>query len=297
MGSITLAEGATYIEDGGGTVTSITSGDVNRITVTGTTTPVISAPDTPVYVGITLTNGTIVTAPSNATDITNKQYVDDAVSGGGLGTVLSFSFNDANGFTGTVTNPTSTPELTLSFDTSGLVPYTGATGNVNLGANSLTVDSLNVSGLSVSKLVGTDGSKDIVNYTLVQGSGIGISQVGTDITISSTLPSLVWNDISTTSQAITAGNGYVSHSASQTTFTLPATASFGSSFSILYLAPSSGQLLQNAGQTIIAGDSQTTSGTSGRIDNIDYGDVLTVLCTAANTEFMVISPIGNFNVV
>lgn len=34
-------------------------------------------------------------------------------SAGGAGTVTSFSFTDANGFAGTVTNPTTTPNLTL----------------------------------------------------------------------------------------------------------------------------------------------------------------------------------------
>jgi hypothetical protein len=36
--------------------------------------------------------------------------------GGGSGTVLSFSFTDANGFTGVVTTPTTTPNLTLTLD-------------------------------------------------------------------------------------------------------------------------------------------------------------------------------------
>ena len=36
--------------------------------------------------------------------------------GGGSGTVTSFSFTDANGFTGVVTNPTTTPNLTLTLD-------------------------------------------------------------------------------------------------------------------------------------------------------------------------------------
>jgi len=105
--------------------------------------------------------------------------------------------------------------------------------------------------------------------------------------------SLIWNDITTTNQSISPNNGYISHSATQTTFTLPVTCALGKMFTIIYLAPSSGQLLQNEGQTIIAGDLQTSPGTSGRIANIDFGDVLTVICTATNTEFVVIGSIGN----
>lgn len=40
-------------------------------------------------------------------------YKQSSGGGGGTGTVTSFSFTDANGFSGTVTNPTTTPDLTL----------------------------------------------------------------------------------------------------------------------------------------------------------------------------------------
>lgn len=72
--------------------------------------------------------------------------------GGGSGTVTSFSFTDANGFDGTVTNPTTTPNLTLTttvsntqvmFSTSGAITgdagltYNAATNNLSAGILSL----------------------------------------------------------------------------------------------------------------------------------------------------------------
>lgn len=43
-----------------------------------------------------------------------SQVAKNASGGGSGGTVTSFSFTDANGFTGVVTNPTTTPNLTLT---------------------------------------------------------------------------------------------------------------------------------------------------------------------------------------
>lgn len=108
---------------------------------------------------------------------------------------------------------------------------------------------------------------------------------------------LTWNTVTSTTQTIAVNNAYIARSISSVDFTLPETAAIGQKFIILYLSPSAGQLLQNAGQTIIAGDNTTTSGTSGKIQDINNGEVLEITCTATNTEFMVRSSVGNFTVV
>jgi hypothetical protein len=176
----------------------------------------------------------------------------------------------------------------------------GAIFNNNVVVNGkVTANNFNLTTASENKLIGTSGtSKDLVSYDLIGGDNVTISKSGASFTISANSgDSFVWNNITSTTQTISPDNGYVTHSATQTVFTLPSTAAFGTKFSIVYLASSAGQLLQNAGQIIIAGDTQTTIGTDGRIENINLGEVLTILCTAANTEFTVISPVGNFDVV
>jgi hypothetical protein len=165
-------------------------------------------------------------------------------------------------------------------------------------------DALIMESIAPNLIVATDSASGIVGLStstypsLTELSYVkgATSNLQTQIN-SLTGDSFVWNDTTSTTQTISPNNGYVSHSATQTVFTLPSTAAFGTRFSIVYLAPSAGQLLQNAGQIIIAGDTQTTIGTDGRIENINLGEVLTILCTAANTEFTVISPVGNFDVV
>ena len=68
----------------------------------------------------------------------------DAAAGGGSGTVTSVSVVTANGVSGTVATETTTPAITLT-----------------LGA--ITPSSVNVSGLTASEIVITDGSKNLVS--------------------------------------------------------------------------------------------------------------------------------------
>jgi hypothetical protein len=131
----------------------------------------------------------------------------------------------------------------------------------------------------------TAGNLVIYNGSIWQQAGASISPSG-----------LAWNVVTSTTQNISVNNGYIARSATSVDFTLPATASIGDIFEILYRSPNPGQLLQNASQTIIAGDQQTIVGSGGKIDSINNGEVLVIRCTNTNTEFMVISPVGNFNV-
>ena len=71
-------------------------------------------------------------------------WADAAVGGGGSGTVTSVSVVTANGVSGTVATETTTPAITLT-----------------LGA--ITPSSVNVSGLTASEIVITDGSKNLVS--------------------------------------------------------------------------------------------------------------------------------------
>jgi len=62
-------------------------------------------------------------------------------AGGGSGTVTSFSFTDANGITSTVTNPTTTPNLTLAL---GAITPSSINASGNVTAGSLTVNGLGI---------------------------------------------------------------------------------------------------------------------------------------------------------
>lgn len=126
--------------------------------------------------------------PGKIDEITGRILVDS--SGGGMGTVTSFSFNDANGFDGTVTNPTTTPQLTLTTTITN-----GALIKSNSGALAAAVANTDYQVPIILTTTGSSGvatfngtTLNIPNYS--GGGGTVVSVIGTAnrITVDSTDP-------------------------------------------------------------------------------------------------------------
>jgi hypothetical protein len=143
-------------------------------------------------------------------------------------------------------------------------------------------------------LIGTTAS-DPSAASLTPGTGISISSVTGSITISSTgVGSLVWNDVSGTSQAAAINSGYIISNASQTTVTLPATAAEGSVFGVQGKGAAGWILQMNTGQICHLGSSATSS--AGSLTSTNLWDSVQIVCVTANTTFAVISAVGNLTV-
>ena len=132
---------------------------------------------------------------------------------------------------------------------------------------------------------------------LVAGPGIAITfGVGT-ITISGGGGGgggYTWTNVTSLLNPVllATGTGYVASGAGAVNFTLPAAAAFGDTYRIA----GTGNLWtvsQNAGQSIILGDKTTTAGVGGNLTASKISDCVEILCTVANTQFEVISSIGN----
>lgn len=152
-----------------GNVTGNVSGNAATVTtnanLTGPVTSVGNATSLASSINLPGNPTTTTQSPlTNNTTISTTAYVDAAISAGGFGTVSNFSFTNANGISGVVSNPTSTPDLTLS-----------------LGA--ITPTSVVASGsVSGSNLSGTNTGDQTISLTGgVTGSGTG-SFVATVIT-------------------------------------------------------------------------------------------------------------------
>lgn len=74
-------------------------------------------------------------------------------------------------------------------------------------------------------------------------------------------------------------------------FTLPVSAAVGDQLFIRGRGAGGWKLSQNANQYVL-GSSQTTTGTSGSLQSQAYTDTLTLECTVANTEFLIINSRG-----
>lgn len=169
----------------------------------------------------------------------------------------------------------------------------------NIAAHSLVLSqgANNQTGLLLTAgqvAIGTTSS-DPAGATLTAGTGISITSVTGSITIASTgVGSLVWNDVSGTSQAAVVNNGYIISNAGQTTVTVPATAAEGSLIGVAGKGAAGWILQMNTGQTCHFGNSATSS--AGSLTSTNQWDNVIILCVTANTTFVVISVQGNLTV-
>lgn len=143
-------------------------------------------------------------------------------------------------------------------------------------------------------LIGTTAS-DPAGATLTAGTGISITSVTGSITIAASgVGSLVWNDVSGTTQAAVVNNGYIISNAGQTTVTLPATAAEGSVFAVQGKGAAGWILQMNTGQTCHFGNAATSS--AGSLTSTNLWDSVSIVCVTANTTFAVTASIGNLTV-
>lgn len=143
-------------------------------------------------------------------------------------------------------------------------------------------------------LIGTTAS-DPAAAALTPGTGISITSITGSITIASTgVGSLVWNDVSGTTQAAAVNSGYIISNAGQTTVTLPATTAEGSVFAVQGKGAAGWVLKMNTGQTCHLGNAATTS--AGSLTSTNQWDSVTIVCVTADTTFAVTSAVGNLTV-
>lgn len=136
----------------------------------------------------------------------------------------------------------------------------------------------------------------IINF--LNGTGMNITSVNAsnNITFNSIGGGFSWTDVTAATQTLAPGNGYVADRSSQIAFSLPATAAFGDSYSIVGLGSGGWTISQGAGQSIIMGN-VTTTVTTGSITSTLQSDCITLLCVVANTTFKMIESTGNLTVV
>ncbi len=143
-------------------------------------------------------------------------------------------------------------------------------------------------------LIGVAVANTAHGATLTAGFGIGITSTSGSIVISNTLPQESWSDVTASSQTIVVGMSYTASNAGAVTFTLPSTAAFGTTVTIMTGSTAGGWVIaQNAGQVIQFGTVQTTSGTGGSLASTAAGDAVTLVCYVANTNWQLTSSMGN----
>jgi len=121
-----------------------------------------------------------------------------------------------------------------------------------------------------------------------------MSQIGQYL-LTGFVPAVTWNFIPGNTVNIDPGNGYVLENAGLTTALLPAACTAGM---IIRIVDVGGLFIidQNAGQSIDFGNTSSTPGVLGSVASTMQFDALELLCIVDNTEFVVLSSVGNFTV-
>jgi hypothetical protein len=185
---------------------------------------------------------------------------------------------------------------------------TGTIGSSITGLISTAVTAATLSAANVLSVALNGGSPTTTTVNAVTGgsysngtitlSGTG-SVNGTQITGLSTGSTggagITWNN-ATSSITASTNNGYVATATTPTltTITLPSTAAFGSIIEVVGTGTGLWRISQStASQSIKFGITGTTTGTGGYLSATSQYDCVKLLCTSADTTFVVTSAIGN----
>jgi hypothetical protein len=100
------------------------------------------------------------------------------LSGAGAGSVTNFSFTNANGISGVVTNPTTTPNLTLTL---GAITPTSVNGNtITTGTGTLTLNTFTLTVAGTASVSGTNtGDQTTISGNAGSATTVGITDDNT----------------------------------------------------------------------------------------------------------------------
>ena len=155
---------------------------------------------------------------------------------------------------------------------------------------------------TVVKSVGSDsGSATPSSHTfsIVGTGGISTSGSGANITIdgSGISGGISWTEVTGTSQNMVADNYYWANNASQVTMALPTTAAKNTVLRVAGYGAGGWTITQSSGQIIHYLSQDTTTGATGSITSTQRYNSIELLCTVADTEWVVLQVTGNLTVV
>lgn len=243
--------------------------------------------------GITITNGagSITIDASAATPLSFPTDSGTATPAANVLNVLGGTGVNTAGAGDTVTVNLDSPVIVANGGT-GATSLTDGGIVLGSGTSPVTITSQPTDG---ELLIGSSGS-DPVLATLTAGTGMTITEGSGSITLDATGGGLTWLVETGTTLTMAVNTGNIGNNAAGVTFTLPDTAAVGDIVKVTGLQ-ASWTIAQNAGETIYFGSSSTTTGVGGSLASTDARDVVELVCVVANTDWQIISSIGNISIV
>jgi hypothetical protein len=155
----------------------------------------------------------------------------------------------------------------------------GNDGQLLIGETGTTADWANIT--SAGATITITNGPNTINLEAAGGGGGG---------------GITWNETTGATQAMAVDNGYVGNNAGLVTFTLPATAAFGTTIRVAGYGAGGWKIAQNAGQEISFNASTTTTGVTGYLSSTLASDSVELICVVADTTFKAVSSLGNITV-
>ena len=299
-GTLTSGNGIT-VSEGAGSITidaSLTAGDGISITEGGGAVT-ISAGST-----ATSFNGDSGTAVPSSNIITMAGNATQGLVTSATGSTVTFTNSDATSAQKGVSEMATNTETVAGTDTTRSVTPSGVEtklGNVTL--NGLIVGGGAGQQLKVTSAM-TNGMLAIgstsatpVAATITAGVGISVTNGAGSITIDNTGGSFDWNVVTDATQAMAIQNGYVGNRATTITYTIPTTAAVGSVIELTNIGAGLPVIAQNAGESIHFAASTTTVGVGGSLTAVDQFCSIELVCVVADTDWAVLSSVGNWTIV
>ncbi|MDP1614422.1 MAG: hypothetical protein Q8L68_01355, partial [Methylococcales bacterium] len=160
------------------------------------------------------------------------------------------------------------------------------------GSNNVNVTASGTSGqILIASTTGDPKFSTITSSGNTMSFTIGPNSFNIDVVS----PAIAWNNVTTSSVSAAINNGYLANNASLVTVILPSTASLFSSIAVAGWGTGGWQIAQNSGQSIQLGTQATTIGTDGFLASTNQYDSVNLLCTVADTNFLVLNSFGNIS--
>jgi len=205
------------------------------------------------------------------------------VGGTGAGSVTSVSVVTANGFAGTVANPTTTPAITLTTTITGILKGNGT-------AISAAVSNTDYQAPITLTTTGSSGAATFNGTTLnipqYSGGSSGIT-IGTTTITSGTTTRVLYDNAGVVGEYVVSGSGNVAMTTSPS-FTTPALGvATGTSFNGLVVTTTTGTFTLTNAKTFAVTNSLTLSGTDSSTLNIGTGGTLGTAAYTNSTAYEV----------
>jgi hypothetical protein len=186
------------------------------------------------------------------------------------------------------------PEQNIDWNTYDITNITKVSSK-NLDLKGLTSGTITIAPASVAgtwTLTLPDSDGNAGQFLQTDGSG-----VTTWATATGGGGGLTWSEITGTSQTMSVNTGYIANNAGLVTLTLPSTSAVGDVVRVTGKGAGGWRIAQPASVVIHFGNTDTTTGTGGYLQFTHRRDSVELVCVVANTEWNVVSSMGNIDLV